>query len=416
MPKIKVDTLGISELRTATGAVRVQASEAQSYVSQARSEIDMNTASSDNISYRINRLYSRLQAQYNKLGQYESALLRVNDQFMASDRSIANEAKEINYLLDRILESPYFASRETMSIDAELSETANLVDYFSNAGDGIAEYLWKVLKKAGHFGALVTMVSGITGLDGESSISDYGKAAKSAKGFFTNLYGDVRKMTKAKRIMHPSTYKASWAKRLFGTTDYYKSIGGASKSKSFSTKWYNNFQKSKAKEISKVTWAGVALDGVFNALDNYDEYKGGEISGWRAAAETVMETGVDTVVNVALTTAVAATLGATVGAPALAVAAGTIAVKSALDGVTRWVTGGEKDFTEAASDLILDTGEAIAEGIAEGAEKIGKGISSAVDKISTGWKSLVKGRASGGGGKSGGGGSSRKWGLAAIFS
>lgn len=415
MSKIRIDTTGVVELKGKVTTIKSQAGSAQSHISQARSGIDINTAASENVSYRINRLYSRIQSQQTKLRQYESALTSVNERFLTSDRTIANQAKEVNYLLNRIVDSPFNATRKSLSITAQTTEVTNLVDTFSKEGDEIRDYLWKVLKKAGHFGAFVSMVSGFAGYSNQNRTENIIKAIRSTKSFVSNLSGDIQKMTKAKRIMHPSTYRASWAKRIFGTTDYFKTVGGASKSTNFSTRWYNNFQKAKGKEISKVTWAGIALDGVIDAIDNYDEYKRGEISGVRAVAETITETGIDVAVNGLLTAAVAATLGATVGAPALAVAAGTLAAKTILDGIAKWATGGEKNFTEAASDLVLDTGKAIADGISKGVQKIGQGISSTVDKISTRWKSFTGGGKFASVGLSKAGVSTAKW-VASAFS
>ena len=395
MPKIRIDTTGVVELKRKVNSIQSQAGSAQSYVSEARSGIDFNIAASENVSYRINRLYNRIQSQQTKLRQYASALTCVNERFLTSDRTIANQAKEVNYLLNRIVDSPYNACRESLAITAQTMEITNLVDTFSKEGDGLRDYLWKVLKKAGHFGAFISTVSGFANYASTTTPSDYPKAAitaaKSMKSFVSNLSDDIQKMTKAKRIMHPSTYRATWAKRIFGTTDYFKKVGGASKSTNFSTRWYNNFQKAKGKEISKITWAGIALDGVINAIDNYDEYKRGEISEVRAVAETITETGIDVAVNGLLAAAVAATFGATVGAPTLAVAAGTLVAKNMLDGIAKWATGGEKGFTEAASDLVLDTGKAIANGISKGVQKIGQGISSTVDKINAKWKSFTSG-------------------------
>jgi len=74
--------------------------------------------------------------------------------------------------------------------------------------------------------------------------------------------------------------------------------------------------------------------------------------------------------------ATAVALGATVAAPAVIVAAGVIGVKMGLDAVAKWSTGGEKGFTEAISDGIID-----------GAKAIGKGISTFTDSITSKWKS-----------------------------
>ncbi len=425
MSKIRIDTNGILDLKEIVTSINSQAESAQSYISQARNGIDMNTASSENVSYRINRLLSRIQSQQTKLRQYESALISVNERFLASDRTIANQARTVNYLLNRVIASPYNTSRESLSITAKTTEATKLVGAFSKEGDGVKDYLWNALKKAGHIGAFVSMVSDFESYAEARNPRDYPKGAikvaKSTKSFVSNLFDDIRKMTKAKRIMHPSTYKASWAKRIFGTTDYLKKVGGASKSAKFSTRWYNNFQKAKGKEFSKVTWAGIALDGVFNAMDNYDEYQRGEISGVRAVAETITETGIDVTVNGLLTAAVAATLGATVGAPVLAVAAGTLAAKTALDGFAKCVTGGEKDFTEGASDLVLNFGKAIADGtiadgISKGVQQIGQDISSAVNKINARWKGFTAGDKIAPVGLSRAGTSTAKWAASAFSS
>ena len=58
----------------------------------------------------------------------------------------------------------------------------------------------------------------------------------------------------------------------------------------------------------------------------------------------------------------------------------------ALDGIALWATGGEKNFTEAASDAILDVGTAIGKGVAAGAKKVGSAISTALDSITPRWK------------------------------
>ena len=154
MARIRVDTSGVAELRSVVGTVNAHAGSAQAIISQARGGIDMKTAASENVSYRINNLYSRLQAQQDKLRQYESALTNVNERFLASDRIVANQAKEINYLAKQIVDSPYSATRETLTITAQTAEVTNLISTFSKQGEGICDYLWTVLKKAGHFGAL----------------------------------------------------------------------------------------------------------------------------------------------------------------------------------------------------------------------------------------------------------------------
>lgn len=102
-------------------------------------------------------------------------------------------------------------------------------------------------------------------------------------------------------------------------------------------------------------WAGYALTLISNGIDNYEEYKDGQISGGRAVAETAIETGVDIAISAAATAAVSAAavaLGAT-AAPAIAVGIGAAAVTWAANGVCKWITGG-KDIGEVVADAICD--------------------------------------------------------------
>lgn len=161
MPKIKVDTTGVIELRGTVVSTRSQASDAISYIAQARNGIDMNTAASENVSYRINRLYARMQAQQTKLSQYENCLTRVNEQFTSSDRSIANQAKEINYLLDQILTAPFIQTRNFLDIEAEKMNLLDLLCLFTNGSTDLRDILWTMLSGAGALSVLYNIIHGI---------------------------------------------------------------------------------------------------------------------------------------------------------------------------------------------------------------------------------------------------------------
>ncbi len=157
MPKIKVDTTGVIELRGTIVSTRSQASDAISYIAQARNGIDMNTAASESVNNRINRLYARMQAQQTKLSQYETALARVNEQFLSADRTIANQARDVHYLLDRIIETPYQTRRNTLEIDAEISDILNLILSFDRDGS-IMECLFKLLTGGGAANVLFNII------------------------------------------------------------------------------------------------------------------------------------------------------------------------------------------------------------------------------------------------------------------
>lgn len=167
MAKIRVDTAGVAELRAVVGTVNAHAGSAQSFISQARSGMDMKTASSENINYRINNLNNRLRAQQEKLRQYESALTNVNDRFLESDRTIANQARGINYLAKQIVDSPYAATRKSLRITAQIGMFQNLVCTFSEE-----EFAEKVLPKSVMINFLQSYI--LPGKSGSGSI-DYRK-------------------------------------------------------------------------------------------------------------------------------------------------------------------------------------------------------------------------------------------------
>lgn len=145
MAKIRVDTTGVAELRTVVGTVNAHAGSAQSFISQARNGMDMKTAASENISYRINNLYSRLRVQQEKLRQYETALENVNERFLASDRIVANQAKEVNFHLDRIIASPVTPTRDSLNVIAEKLRIKELLDLFYQNAPGYLDTVWKLL-------------------------------------------------------------------------------------------------------------------------------------------------------------------------------------------------------------------------------------------------------------------------------
>lgn len=160
MSKIRIDTTGVVELKGKVTTIKSQAGSAQSYISQARSGIDINTAASENVSYRINRLYSRIQSQQAKLRQYDSTLAKAIEMFMSSDKLVANQAKDVNYLLDKMIASPFALSRNSLNIDAEELGIVDLLCLFSNGTHEFTDKLWELLKGAGAFGILFSLING----------------------------------------------------------------------------------------------------------------------------------------------------------------------------------------------------------------------------------------------------------------
>lgn len=111
------------------------------------------------------------------------------------------------------------------------------------------------------------------------------------------------------------------------------------------------------KAVSK--WAGVAVTGVANAFENYEEYKDGGISVLRAFRETAIETSVDVVLGAGATVLASAGLAAVgfVGAPALAVGAVAAFAVVGINKLFEWRTG--KDLGENVADVVCDAGDVL---------------------------------------------------------
>lgn len=113
-------------------------------------------------------------------------------------------------------------------------------------------------------------------------------------------------------------------------------------------------------------WGGVALSGVTQGYENYQEYKSGDISAGRAVAEGVIETGVDVGLGAAATAATGAALAAAgvVAAPALVVGGIATAAVIGINAIAKKASGG-KDLGELASDFICDGAESIGSSVAK---------------------------------------------------
>lgn len=122
-----------------------------------------------------------------------------------------------------------------------------------------------------------------------------------------------------------------------------------------------------AKAVAK--WAGVAVTGIFNGVENYEEYQSGQISSGRAVAETVIETSVDVAVGTAATAVAAGIVGAIAGTamtPVILVGAAAAGIVVGANWIVEKISG--KDIGEHAADFFCDIGEGAA-GLIGGAGK-----------------------------------------------
>lgn len=100
MAKIKVNTVGVSALRKMTNAIKRKTSDCASTVSYVRRNLDVEISASQDIIAELIRLQKRLQAQESKMTRYAAYLNRVNDDFVAADRRISKQARNLHYLMN----------------------------------------------------------------------------------------------------------------------------------------------------------------------------------------------------------------------------------------------------------------------------------------------------------------------------
>lgn len=122
------------------------------------------------------------------------------------------------------------------------------------------------------------------------------------------------------------------------------------------------YQFSKAEKVSKkvkvgTKWGGVAFTGIFNAIENYEEF--GTIHSKRFWEETLLETAVDVIEETFVSAIVGGLLAAAgISVSGVAVAAVTVGVIWAVDvgcGYVQKAKGKEsKRISETASDAFLD--------------------------------------------------------------
>lgn len=216
---------------------------------------------------------------------------------------------------------------------------------------------WDLLAEGGIVGAGVSMIgNGITGERDGKTIINSGK-------YLNSIIGNA-----ADAIAEGGT-KTEWTKYLFGTNDALSNLSTSSGSKAFVNSWEKQFYSDLsfknttgiADKVSVGTkWGGHVLNLLTNGWENYEEFQTDGISAERAVAETVVETGVDIGLGALATAGVSAAavaLGFT-AAPAFAIGVGAALATWAVNGICKWLTGGD-DLGEVTANVICGVGEMV---------------------------------------------------------
>lgn len=368
MAIVKVDTGGIEGLRQTVSTLNNKTSEALDYILYCERNIDMNTASSERISARINALQKRLSAQQSKAKQYDRALASVNEKFSATDRLIKGKAKEVDYLLEKINSPIMVASRQTLKIQNEQADIAKVLSVLESTNvDG-----GDLIKIIGGFGFAGSTVSLASSLIYDPSTENIGKTVVSGIGLFAKTAKTISQGKTVDMLALSSTVDAiGFSENLSQSLESYKynstynsaNMTGAAKT------WQN------VGVIAK--WGGIALTTVGNFAENVEEYEG-EFSNPKMYAETIGETAVDVGLGILVGAGVATLAGAT--APVWAVGVVTTGAVMAVN----WAS--EQLFDADLGEVITDTAITLVE---QGAKKVGNAVKTTAKAISAGWKKII---------------------------
>ena len=237
---------------------------------------------------------------------------------------------------------------------------------------------WKLVSKGGIIGGLVSATGDLVAGGKEPYIS--------IPTFSKDILGTVGSVVKA-----AEKSDTVWWKELTGWTSVLEGVDTSNGAFSgILTKEFGKYTdfSTAGKSISAVAkWAGVGIMAIASGVDNYNEYKSGEIDAGRAVRETVMETGVDVLASAGIYAAIGAGLAATgIGAPVVLVGALAVGVKWGLDALCKSLTG--KDMVELASDAILDGLEAAGEVIESAMSTATSAIRCAGNALRAGWRRI----------------------------
>lgn len=140
MSLIKVDTNSINDIYDNLRRQYDTISEVRAQIKTAHCELDMRVGAAQQINESLTNIELRICKQEEKLNYYITSLSDIINQFVNSDKTIAEKAKDIDYMLDKMisrLENGY-KTKETLGIGETWQNIAAL-----NAACGITSSLTK---------------------------------------------------------------------------------------------------------------------------------------------------------------------------------------------------------------------------------------------------------------------------------
>lgn len=337
MSSFKVNTQKLRDTGDQEQSTLQQLNEIYDQIINENRRVSYKVAGAGNIRWRLNQVANAVNAECKTLSAMQSKLIAAANAYEKTENRISD-----------------------VIADGQVTtwEKLKSINWKENAGKTVLKTLMEITTKAGSLGGSFSWLTSIIGINMDNdgiSPKDIGKLIKDGGNSILKWNDLIKQWNNGEfdKILGLDTYKTlkpiasgtqvSWADAYSKTFKDAFDVSPVEAGKKFNG--------------AKVAGWGLALAA--NGFSNYEEYKSGKISGYRAFGETAVETGIDIAKGAAITAAVAAGAAALgVAAPAVVVAGAGVVVSAGLDFVCKKVTGAvlgeEKSLTETVSDFVID--------------------------------------------------------------
>lgn len=316
----------------------------------------------------LKRISNDIENQIQLLNKMSDVLKNAASFYQENEKNIANlECKSLVYNKKNEMES------ERYQENTEKKEETGFLDIVANWKN-----LWKLVGNFGTVGSVVSGVGTIVQNQDNGDISDYISATK----YFVSAIGTGASAV-SKGGLEGARIAIGWNDALakIDTSSFGNAVKSSIKKQADSLD-FSTAIKTGDKIKTATKWAGYILTVASNGVENYNEYKTGQITAERAWAETGIESAVDIGLGIGATAiATGACVAFGIAAPPVALvgAAGTAIVITG-NAVCKWVTDGR------------DIGEVIADKVCDGVESMGEFFNGVKDGVmntfTASWKGI----------------------------
>lgn len=322
-----------------------------------------------NLSSQLKRLNSQIENCRNNLKtSVSSANYKIKSNLTGLCNQFDNEIGRISKMadvLDATVDLYFNTEKSVCGIPVKRNKPSDAQDVKSSAE--WSDILFSVIKEAGLGGKTIDLINNL--LNGKTEDKNL---LESITKYMASAVGTVAETVSSDA---PDWVKAftGWSKETYlSAKDYLKKE---------TDDYILDITKTGSKKVAETVrvaakWLGVALTGVFNFQDNFEEFKAqGGMANQRFWEETVVETVIDVGKDVLVGTAIVGVAAACgIAAPAWAIAGGTALILGGADFVSKKLT--EKDLTEFISDTALNFRDGVNEGLKNFSSWVGSKVTS----------------------------------------